>query len=247
MTPLRVVDSDDANFFDARVQRERGFNDFGPHIFATGDNEVAAATLHAQSAIGKPVPQIVGVQKPATVDWRVTIAIRAQHHRTAQQDLAIACDFDLDTIERNAVVHNATAGFGETIGGHGVRRTRIGWWSAAQHDAPKDRWVNARKRGGDQRSERGTAGRCLGDGIGIEARQHGERGAAVQRSGDHRQAAYVREGKTGEPMVVVGDAETLARCIGRCRNSVVREHHTLGFAGGSAGGNNQCVAGFNRT
>ena len=117
-----------------------------PYVLPAGDDEIAPSAVDVESPVGQPASEIASVQPAFAVDGSAAVAIGAQQHRAAQQNLGIIGDADVDAVERPTVVDHAAAGLGHPVRGVHVRRERCGRPRAAEHDNTKDGWVQALER-----------------------------------------------------------------------------------------------------
>ena len=123
------------------------------------------------------------------------------------------------------VVDHAAAGLGHAIGRHDVRWEVGGRRGTAEDDRAEGGGVDPAQRRGDEGHERRAARH---HGVGVESGQHGEPRADDQRPGDDGEPADVGERQAGQPVVVLGHAEPVARRPCRCGDGVVGEHDARG-------------------
>ncbi len=239
LTPLVVVDAAHHHLRHTGMVGQCGLDGFGPDVLAAGDDQVTAPSLDVQSSVVEPSPQVAGGEPAVGVDGCGAVAVAPQQHRTAQPDLTAIVDLHLDAIEGHTVVDHAAAGLRHAVGRDAVGRSVDRWAAPAEHDRAEPFGPDPWERGGDQRHQCGVR---RVDGIGVEAGQHGEPGAGVQRPSHDRQAADVRQREARQPVVVRGHTQP---CGGRRRGGgdrVVGEHDTFRFTGRSAGRDHQRIA-----
>ncbi len=155
LPPLVVVPSGDRDVGDAAHRTQHLLDGVGPDVLAAGDDEVAAAAVHDEPAVGVELADVAGREPSPRVLGVSAVAVAAEEHRAAQHDAAVVLvDRDLHAVERHAVVHDTAAGLGHPVGRHDIRRE--GFWGrrSAEHDHPEQGRVDATQRGGHERHER---------------------------------------------------------------------------------------------
>jgi hypothetical protein len=149
---------------------------------------------------------------------------------------------DLDSLERNAVVDDATAGLGHAIRGDDVVGEVGRGTGASEDDGAEKRGIDACQSGGDEGDEGRTGTHRVGAGLGCEAGNGDERGPGHECPGDHRESPDMGGRKAGEPRVAVAHPEARARCQGAGPHGIPREDRDARLPGGSARGHEDGIA-----
>ena len=189
-----------------RDGKQGGFDGPRPDVLPAGDDHVAHPAVDAQPAVDVELTGVTGGEPPIGVEGRRAVAVGPQQHRTSQPDLRVAASMATSTPgERNTVVHDPAAGFGQPIGGDHVRAgDRV---AVPTRRAPRCRNgaapTLAKAVATSDTSTSGPAGRPHR--VAIEAGQHRQRGAGKQAAGDDGQSAHVVERQAGQPAVPVRD------------------------------------------
>ena len=128
----------------------------------------------SQPAVGGDLAEVTG--REPSVDGRDrSIAIATQQHRTAQVDLAVGIDPNLDAVERVAVVDHAASRLGHPIRRHDVVGQVVGRRAIRRaRSQRKDARVDSPQRRRHERDQRGALPCCCSDRFGIESVVHDE-------------------------------------------------------------------------
>ena len=172
------------------------------------------------------------------------VAVAAQQHRAAHEDLAVVGDAHLDAVERPAVVDDAAAGLGHAVGGDDVRWP-VGRWAARR------RARCTRNSAGSMRAQRRRDERHVGRSRraprpsprpASKPRQHGQRRARDERLVTTDSPPTWASGRHASQCVAGADAEATARRVRGCAHGVVGEHDALRRARGAARRDHERVA-----
>jgi hypothetical protein len=106
-----------------------------PHVLAAGDDQLTDPALDDELTVGVEVAGVAG-REPTVDEWRRAVAVAAEHHRAPDVHLP-GRDPNLDTIERDAVVHHAAAGLGHAVRRHHVGRQPARRFGATEQDLPE--------------------------------------------------------------------------------------------------------------
>ncbi len=224
----------------------------GPDLLAAGDDDLLHPAVHLEPPAGDEPPRVSGGQPPSR-ELRVgAVAVAAQQHRSAHEDLAggaetAVADPELDALEGTTVVDDARPGLGRPVGGHHVDR-HLAWRApAAEQHRTVARGVEPAERGRDQGEKRRTRDGERLDLGGFRAGEHGTGGTGAKGAGHDRETADVGEWQACDPAVARGvHAEARRGGPRRCLDGGTGEHRTLRLAGGAARGHDEGVTWLGR-